>query len=86
MIFVEKIGDRLAYYHVTLGKGDLERLRAQIAPVLAVKGLNPGYEMSCGVTDQRTARLYLRAVVQEVATSVYGPLRRPARASKARPR
>ncbi len=72
VIFVKKVGDRLAYHHVRLGKGDLSRLRAELAPVLALRVLKPWYDMAPGVTDQPQAMLYLRDGAREVATSVYG--------------
>ena len=72
VIFVKKVADRLAYHHVKLGKGDLDRVRAQIAPVVARRDLKPWYDMAPGVTDQPQAMLYLRDGAREMATSVYG--------------
>ena len=61
VIFVKQVGDRLSYHHVTLGKSDLDRLRARIAPVLALKDVKPWYNMAPGVP----LRLPRRAGVEQ---------------------
>lgn len=72
VVFVKKVGERLAYHHVKLTPKGLAALEARIAPVLAVKDLKPWYDMAPGVTDQPRAMFYLRDGSREVATSVYG--------------
>src|SRR5947209_3299522 len=72
VVFVKKVGERLAYHHVKLTPKGLAALRARIAPALAIKDLKPWYDMRPGVTDQPQARFYLRDGSREAATSVYG--------------
>ena len=72
VIFAKKVKDRLAYHQVTLDKDQLEKLREQLKPVLALKDLKPGYDIRPNVTDQPEAKLYFRDGEREVATSVYG--------------
>src|SRR5262245_20654452 len=71
VIFAKKVNDRLAYHHVTLDKDQIEKIREQWKPVLALKDLKPGYNIRPNVTDQPEAEVYVRAGGREVATSVY---------------
>jgi hypothetical protein len=72
VIFVKRVNDRLVYHHVTLATDELEKVREQLKPVLALKDLKPGYNILPNATDQPQAMFYLRAGEREVATSVYG--------------
>ena len=72
VIFVKKVNDRLAYHQVTLDTNELEKVREQLKPLLALKDLKPSYNIRPGVTDQPEAMFYFRDGNREVATSVYG--------------
>lgn len=72
VVFVKKVGERIAYHHVKLTPKGLAALKARIAPALAVKDLKSWYNVAPGVTDQPKALFYLRDGNREIATSVYG--------------
>ncbi|HEV7667193.1 MAG TPA: hypothetical protein VGS22_01635 [Thermoanaerobaculia bacterium] len=72
VIFVKKVGGDLAYHHVRLAKEALEKLRGEIKPLLAVKNLEPWYNLAPNITDQPQSMFYLRDGDREVATCVYG--------------
>ena len=72
VIFAKKVNDRLAYHHVTLDKNELAKVRERFKPVIALKALEPGYNIRPNVTDQPEAAFYFRDGEREVATSVYG--------------
>lgn len=72
VIFAKQVGGDLAYRYVKLDKEGLENVRVQIAPIFAIKGLKPLYDVTSGVTDQPTAMFYFRSTNREVATMVYG--------------
>lgn len=72
VIFLRKVKDRPAYYHVTLAKGEFENVRKQLKPLVAVKDLKPQYNVRPNATDQPEAMFYLRDGQRTVATSVYG--------------
>src|SRR6266850_970094 len=72
VVFAKKLNDRLAYHFIALDKSELEKVREQFKPVLALKEVKPGYNVRPNLTDQPEAKFYFRDGEREVATSVYG--------------
>lgn len=72
VVFTKKAAGWVTYHHITLGKEELDQVRARLKPVLAVKDLKPQYDVRPNATDQPEAQFYLRDGDREVATSVYG--------------
>ena len=72
VIFVKKVNDQLVYHHIALDSDELEKVREQLKPVLALKDLKAQYNVMPHVTDQPEAMFYFRDANREVATSVYG--------------
>jgi hypothetical protein len=72
VIFAKTVNDRLVYYYVTLDKNELEKVREQLKPVLALQDLKPGYNIRPNATDLPEAMFYLQHGEREVATLVYG--------------
>jgi hypothetical protein len=72
IIFLKKVEERYAYHHVAVDKGAFEKVRDELQPLLKVKDLKPGYNMTPNVTDQPLALFYLRDGVRDVITRVYG--------------
>jgi hypothetical protein len=72
VIFLRKVNDRWALFHVTLDKPALEKVRKQLKPFLGLKKLKPFYDVAPNVTDQPQAIFWVRDGDREAATSVYG--------------
>lgn len=72
VIFARQADGGSSYRHLQLDKGELEKVRAKLQPVLALGDLKPEYDIQPGWTDQPIAQFYLRDGQREMATSVYG--------------
>src|SRR5436190_9050422 len=59
VIFAKTLNDRLVYHHVTLDKNELEKVREQLKPVLAIRDLKPVYNIRPNATDLPEAMFYL---------------------------
>ena len=72
VIFAKGTGGNLNYHYVALGKQQLEDVRAQLKPVMALKELKSSYNLRPNASDQPEAKFYFRDGERAVVTSVYG--------------
>jgi hypothetical protein len=72
IIFLKVSGDERVYHHVVLDRPSFAKLTELWRPLLATTEFRANYNLAPNISDQMTARFFLRNGQREVATSVYG--------------